>query len=42
MPSAAAIGPAATAAFIPGRLGSRKTGGELRDIYSGNEPVEGS
>jgi hypothetical protein len=35
----AVIGLAAMAAFIPGMLGSRKTGGELRDIYSGNEPV---
>jgi hypothetical protein len=25
--------------FIPGMLGSRKTGGELRDIYSGQEQV---
>jgi len=35
----AVIGLAAMAAFIPGMLGSRKTGGELRDIYSGNDPV---
>jgi hypothetical protein len=35
----AVIGLAAMAAFIPGMLGSRKTGGELRDIYSGNESV---
>ncbi len=35
----AAIGLAAMAAFIPGMLGSRKTGGELRDIYSGVDPV---
>lgn len=25
--------------FVPGMLGSRKKGGELRDIYSGVEPV---
>jgi len=35
----AVIGLAAMAAFITGMLGSRKTGGELRDIYSGNDPV---
>ncbi len=34
-----AIGLAAMAAFIPGMLGSRKTGGELRDVYSGVDPV---
>jgi len=36
---AAVIGLAAMSVFIPGMLGSRKTGGELRDIYSDNEPV---
>ena len=25
--------------FVPGMLGSRKKGGELRDIYSGVDPV---
>jgi hypothetical protein len=35
----AAIGLAAMLPFIPGMLGSRKSGGELRDIYSGEEPV---
>lgn len=35
----AAIGLAAMLPFIPGMIGSRKTGRELRDIYSGDEPV---
>jgi hypothetical protein len=35
----AAIGLAMALPFIPGMLGSRKTGGELRDIYSGQEQV---
>jgi len=35
----AAIGLALMLPFLPGMLGSRKTGGELRDIYSGEEPV---
>jgi len=35
----AAIGLAAMLPFLPGMLGSRKKGGELRDIYSGVEPV---
>lgn len=30
---------AAMLPFIPGMLGSRKSAGELRDIYSGEEPV---
>jgi hypothetical protein len=35
----AAIGLALALPFVPGMLGSRKTGSELRDIYSGEEPV---
>jgi hypothetical protein len=35
----AAIGLAMALPFLPGMLGSRKTGGELRDIYSGEEQV---
>jgi len=35
----AAIGLAAMLPFLPGMLGDRKKGGELRDIYSGVEPV---
>jgi hypothetical protein len=35
----AVIGLAMALPFIPGILGSRKTGGELRDIYSGQEQV---
>jgi len=35
----AAIGLALTLPFLPGMFGSRKTGSELRDIYSGEEPV---
>jgi hypothetical protein len=35
----AAIGLAAMLPFVPGMLGSRKKGGELRDIYSGVDPV---
>jgi hypothetical protein len=35
----AAIGLAAMLPFLPGMLGSRKKGDELRDIYSGLEPV---
>jgi hypothetical protein len=35
----AAIGLAMALPFIPGMLGARKTGGELRDIYSGEEQV---
>ena len=35
----AAIGLAAMLPFIPGMIGSRKKGDELRDIYSGVEPV---
>ncbi len=35
----AVIGLTAMLPFIPGMLGSRKTGGELRDIYSGEEQV---
>jgi hypothetical protein len=35
----AAIGLAMALPFIPGVLGSRKTGGKLRDIYSGEEQV---
>jgi hypothetical protein len=34
-----ALGLAAMLPFIPGMLGSRKTGGELRDIYSGLDEV---
>jgi hypothetical protein len=33
------VGLAAVLPFLPGMLGSRKTGNELRDIYSGKEPV---
>lgn len=33
------VGFAAMIPFIPGMLGSRKTGRELQDIYSGQEPV---
>ncbi len=33
------IGFAAMIPFLPGMLGSRKTGRELQDIYSGKEPV---
>lgn len=33
------VGLAAMIPFIPGMLGSRRTGKELRDIYSGREPV---
>jgi hypothetical protein len=33
-------GAAAMLPFVPGMLGSRKTAAELRDIYSGKEPVE--
>jgi len=35
----ALLGLAAMLPFVPGMLGSRKTGGELRDIYSGEQPV---
>jgi hypothetical protein len=35
----AAIGLAAMLPFVPGMLGSRKKGNELRDIYSGEELV---
>jgi hypothetical protein len=35
----AAIGLAAMLPFVPGMLGSRKKGGELRDIYSSVDPV---
>jgi very-short-patch-repair endonuclease len=35
----AAIGLIAMLPFIPGMIGSRKTGAELRDVYSGAEPV---
>ena len=35
----AALGLAAMLPLLPGMLGSRKTGGELCDIYSGEEPV---
>lgn len=35
----AVIGLSAMMPFLPGMLGSRRKGGELRDIYSGNEPV---
>lgn len=35
----AAIGLAMALPFLPGMLGSRKTGGELREIYSGDEMV---
>jgi hypothetical protein len=35
----AAIGLVLMLPFVPGMLGSRKTGGELRDIYSGEQPV---
>jgi hypothetical protein len=35
----AAIGLAAMALFVPGMLGSRKSGADLRDIYSGSEPI---
>lgn len=34
-----AIGLAAMLPFLPGMLGSRKKGNELRDIYSGQEEV---
>ena len=33
------MGLAAMLPFLPGMLGSRKTTGELRDVYSGKEPV---
>lgn len=35
----AALGLLAMLPFVPGMLGSRKSGDELRDIYSGVEPV---
>jgi hypothetical protein len=35
----AAIGLAAMLPFVPGMIGSRKKGNELRDIYSGQEQV---
>jgi hypothetical protein len=35
----ALVGLAAMLPFIPGMLGSRQTGGELRRVYSGEEPV---
>ena len=35
----AALGLALMLSFVPGMLGSRKKGDQLRDIYSGNEPV---
>jgi len=35
----AAIGLAAMLPFLPGMLGSRKKGNELRDVYSGIDPV---
>jgi hypothetical protein len=35
----ALIGLAAMLPFIPGMVGSRRTGNELRDVYSGKEPV---